>query len=282
MALARRHELNPLKEPEYEMEDVARANPTGEGSAATIADRNTWLANLAEMILLTNRAGDDFERKAVANGEIVLHPGKPLSLEYVADRLDTDDPLWGWTLRTAKEGWLQGYVSVTTFTTWQRWFRWDSLAEASWLLPVDRVPLGPNSSEEERKTQEWWDNRLIDGDGRLARALNRQIRDGDWTDEGVIWPRIAEISLLGGLGCGGLLLDAVIEELVNSKDRQYDYLVCQATENAVPFYESRGFVRVGAIARYEQKLPESEFRSVEIDETKHEGLGIGADDLERA
>ena len=45
---------------------------------------------------------------------------KPLSLEYMADRLDTDDPLWGYTARRrgSEAGQLQGFVTVTTFTTW--------------------------------------------------------------------------------------------------------------------------------------------------------------------
>eukprot|EP01047_Picozoa_sp_COSAG01_P006010 COSAG01_NODE_214_length_21729_cov_684.831623_2_plen_77_part_00 len=30
---------------------------------------------------------------------------------------------------------------------------------------------------------------------------------------------------------------------------RYDWAVLQATENSVPFYESLGFVRVGAVAR---------------------------------
>ena len=37
-----------------------------------------------------------------------LHTGKPLALEYMADRLDTDDPLRGYMIRTKREGWLQG------------------------------------------------------------------------------------------------------------------------------------------------------------------------------
>ena len=47
-----------------------------------------------------------------------------------------------------------------------------------------------------------------------------------------------------------LALELILEEL-EKPDSQYDYCVCQATDNAVPFYESLGFVRVGAIARYE-------------------------------
>ena len=80
--------------------------------------------------------------------------------------------------------------------------------------------------------------------------LNQQVHDGDPDGEGVIWPHLAEISLLGALGCGGWMLRLLLEEL-EKPDSQYDYCVCQATDNAVPFYESLGFVRVGAVARYD-------------------------------
>lgn len=56
-----------------------------------------------------------------------------------------------------------------------------------------------------------------------------------------------QVSLLGALGCGGQLLRLVIEEL--ECEDNYDFIVLQATDNAVTFYEGHGFVRVGAIAR---------------------------------
>ena len=53
----------------------------------------------------------------------------------------------------------------------------------------------------------------MDCDGELAEGLERQMRDGDIRREGVIWPHVAEISLLGGLGCGSKLIDLVLGEL---------------------------------------------------------------------
>ena len=44
--------------------------------------------------------------------------------------------------------------------------------------------------------------RKYDEDGSLAKALQATVRSGDPWEEGIVWPRIAEISLLGGLGCG--------------------------------------------------------------------------------
>ena len=44
--------------------------------------------------------------------------------------------------------------------------------------------------------------RKFDEDGTIAEALQSTVRCGDPWNEGIVWPRIAEISLLGGMGCG--------------------------------------------------------------------------------
>ena len=62
---------------------------------------------------------------------------------------------------------------------------------------------------------------------------------------------MAEVSLLGALGCGAQLLQLLIDELETGD--KYDFLVLQATDNAVGFYEKMGFTRVGAIARPDQE-----------------------------
>ena len=66
--------------------------------------------------------------------------------------------------------------------------------------------------------------------------------------EGVIWGRIAELSLLGGLRCGKFLVQLVIEEMEAANE--YDFFVLQATDSSRTFYEGLGFVRVGAVAKY--------------------------------
>ena len=48
-----------------------------------------------------------------------------------------------------------------------------------------------------------------------------------------------------------------IEELEQPVS-QYEFAVLQATENSVPFYEKHGFIRVGAIARYENQEEKEE------------------------
>ncbi len=340
--------------------------------------RDVWDDILGELVLLCFHAEIEFEKKMNQQRIIPITSGKPLSLEYITDRVYTDDPLSGFIVRTRKEGWLQGFISCTTFTTWQRWFKWDSLHEEAGNLPFDdaisdkskgidmdeiesksrkvkkhqwqggrkrkkkknakgKSSNGSNSNnnnnsnsnndngddsknesmdvesengdvanneqlehsqskqeenfsiqqinigtdiknnggiiEEEfdpnlpiPRTEEnilkferkWWSERLIDADGRLARALENQIRDGDPNAEGVIWPHVAEISLLGGLGCGSWLVTVMIEEL-EKEESPYDYVVLQAAENSVPFYEKHGFIRVGAISRYEKVNENEEF-----------------------
>ena len=68
-----------------------------------------------------------------------------------------------------------------------------------------------------------------------------------WSQEGVIWGRIAELSLLGGLRCGKFLVQLAIEEMEAAND--YDFFVLQATDASRTFYEGLGFVRVGAVAK---------------------------------
>lgn len=66
-------------------------------------------------------------------------------------------------IRTLNEGWLQGFITMTTFTVWQRNFRWDSMA------PENGIVL----AEMEGKA---WDK-----DNILGRELERQPRSGKAT-----------------------------------------------------------------------------------------------------
>lgn len=193
--------------------------------------------------------------------------GKPLSLEYIADRCDVDDPIFGYMVRTAKkdsndpscdsywqEGMMQGFVTCTTFTNWQKSFQWDSLHDSAFAY--DDTDLA----------EQMVSVRKYDKDGSLARELQNTVRCGDPWNEGIVWPRIAEISLLGAMGCGKALLNLVIERLEcmqPSSKYNYDYLVLQATNNSIPFYESMGFTRVGCITENNKRKTESENRDSE-------------------
>eukprot|EP00960_Hanusia_phi_P001105 30118-Hanusia_phi.AAC.3 len=230
--MAQRRPMSKLGLPCYDLEDVPVASKDMSGSVIVrLEDREQWVASLSEMLLLCNEAAGrriakfGFQKKNTDGTQT-----KPLGLEYMADRLDTDDPIYGYQVRTAEEGWLQGFITMTTFTVWQRAFRWDSRAPEAGIHDTDMT---------ERK----WDH-----DNKLAEELDQQFRSGDPDGEGIIWPHVAELSLLGGLGCGSWLVRLVIEEL--EMEGKFEYLIVQATDNSVAFYESFDFIRVGAVAKY--------------------------------
>ena len=171
--------------PPYDLEDVpVAARDLSTSVVVRVQQREDWMSSLSEMLLLCNEAAA--RRVAKFGLQKKNSDGtqtKPLGLEYMADRLDTDDPLEGFQVRS-NEGWLQGFITMTTFTVWQRAFRWDSHAPESGI------------SDEDMSERKW------DTDNKLARELEKQFRDGDPDAEGIIWNNLAEISLLGGLGCG--------------------------------------------------------------------------------
>jgi len=156
---------------------------------------------------------------------------EPISKIYVKERIDIDDPLRGYQIRHSIGGWLQGFVMMTTFTTWTHYFKWDS------VHPMNGIGV--------RKP-----NVIVD-DGRLSEELEGQKRSGDPHGSGVVWPTIAEIGLVGALGCGEYLLQMAIDDI--ERRGTYEYVVLEATETSKPFYEKFGFIRVGAICKYGDK-----------------------------
>jgi len=152
----------------------------------------------------------------------------PLSRAYIFDRVDIDDPLNGFQLRH-KHGWLLGFVLWTNFTTWTHGFRWDSTNPVSGMYAMKGKAA-------------------VDRSGELAALLEAQPRSGDPLQEGFVFPTIAEIALLGGLGCGEYLLRMALESI--KRHGSYKFVVLQATDSSRVFYEKFGFVRVGAICQY--------------------------------
>lgn len=157
----------------------------------------------------------------------------PLSREYIRDRIDIDDPLRGYQLRHATGGWLQGFCLWTNFTTWTHYFTWDSLHKESGMADV------PYPKDE---------------DGSLSRELQALPRSGDPAGSGIVFEKVAEIALLGGLGCGELMLRMALEDILKSE--KYKYVVLQATKGSRAFYERFGFQRVGAVCRYGSSAPQ--------------------------
>jgi len=162
---------------------------------------------------------------------------QPLSQAFIKDRVRIDDPLRGYQIRHAEGGWLQGFLVWTNFTVWTQDFQWNS--------------NHPSSGLQHRGIE---GRSVTDDDGTLSKELQALPRGAqDPLDGGVVLEQVAEISLLGGLGCGELLLQKAIEDIRKSKSNghcNYKYAVLQATEGSRKFYEKMGFVRVGAVCRY--------------------------------
>ena len=158
----------------------------------------------------------------------------PLSREYIKDRVDIDDPLNGYQIRHRSGGWLQGFILWTNFTTWTHYFRWDSSHAMS------GIPTMNNKQPA-----------LVDMDGSVAANLEMQPRSGNPLEGGVVFEAVAEISLVGGIGCGEYLLRMALDSI--RATRKYKFVVLQATDSSKTFYERFGFVRVGAICRYERR-----------------------------
>lgn len=190
---ATRHPQKPLPQPTYSFAHVPKATSDLQGSSLHyITNREHFHEAMAEMLLVCKEAMRRRPDKQQTG------TSKPLSLEYLADRLDIDDPCFGFLVRTNeqigrhdknwKKGMLQGFITLTIFTNWQKSFRWDSFNEAAYECDNEDMHISFD--------------RKRDVDGRLSRGLQATVRCGDINLEGIVWPRIAEISLLGGLGCG--------------------------------------------------------------------------------
>jgi len=216
-------------------------------------DRSVLLENMAEMLLLCNEVmrRNNLKLKQAAaqqkgGAPAKNAPSKPLSLEYMADRLDVDDPLHAILIRTNDNiGMLQGFITWTTFTNWQASFEWNSLHPRAF---------------EDYADGDYKDN--LRDDGTFSAELQNSVRCGDVYNEGIVWPKIAEISLLGALGCGKQLVQLAIENMENtpsSPSNNYEYVALQATDNSINFYEKMGFVRVGAVTeeKKQQKVTAS-------------------------
>jgi len=284
VALSARFAAKPLEQPKYSIRDVPKCSKDLSGSILQeITDRDMFTKSMAEMVLLCNEVTRRRDKtKPARKQENLKKTTKPLSLEYMADSLDVDDPLFGFIVRTKRlpsnpnlsqeqrlkfqEGMMQGFITVTTFTNYQRTFRWDSMHDSA--FSYDEPDIAEQMASRRRK---------VDFDGSLSAEMQNTVRCGDVWNEGVVFPHIAEISLLGGLGCGRTLVSLAIERLEGMQsigNRNYDYVALQATKNSVQFYETMGFVRVGAITTDEnfdkkQKAKEKENSSgTENDESE--------------
>lgn len=211
--------------------------PFGEDSSVVWVPkkRSEWEDSVLEMTAVCTSAAMRRYRATRGRSNSCKPFHAPLSKEYIRDRVDIDDPLNGFQIRHKTGGWLQGFILWTNFTTWTHFFKWDSSHAMSGIPTMNS---GANSA-------------LVDSDGSLAGDLESQPRSGNPFEGGVVFDMVAEISLVGGLGCGEYLLRMALESILSK--RKYKFVVLQATDTSKTFYERFGFVRVGAICRYERK-----------------------------
>eukprot|EP01083_Nonionella_stella_P274570 932099_1 len=204
--------------------------------------RSDWEACINELVNVCTAASWHKERHSLKKKSKEFSP--PISEIYVKDRLDVDDPLRGYQIRHRSGGWLQGFVMMTDFTIWTHYFKWDSMHPMNGINRENVVGF-------------------VD-DGTLTKDLEKQPRSGDPHGVGVIWPTIAEISLVGALGCGEYLVQMALDDI--ERRGTYEFVVLEATETSRPFYEKFGFVRVGAVCKYGKQ---EDFASVEETGYRH-------------
>ena len=221
--------------------EIPFCKPMLAGSAITPCDkREDWLDICPQLAIVCNEAA---RRSTLRVDHNAKRYEKPLSEIYIKERLEYDDPLEGFIVRTKAEPFhVQGFVLATRFTTWRKTFRWAIDEPAALITPTDHRL------------------HMTDRSGDLTKELQTCERDDSNADQGYKYNSICEISLLGGLGCGRALLSRTMSELRQAQ--KYEYVVLQSTKIAIPFYEKLGFVRVGAVTRFNdvEMLPEVAYR----------------------
>eukprot|EP00978_Attheya_sp_CCMP212_P010573 scaffold25708_cov43-Attheya_sp.AAC.1 len=204
------------------------------------SSRDEWLQMCPSMITVCNEAVRRSVLQANPNAE---NFDKPLSEVYMEERIQYDKPVNGYMVKSrGSQQFLQGFIIWTNFRIFRRTFRWTVDCPHAGITPTDHHV------------------HAVDSQGTLTGELQALPRIGSNPDVGFVFDRVAEISFLGGIGCGGALLARQLSELRQSK--YYDYVVLQATKMAIPFYERYGFVRVGAVTRLNDNelMPEVTYR----------------------
>eukprot|EP00501_MAST-03F_sp_TOSAG23-6_P000366 GSMAST32.ASY1.ANO1.373.1 assembled CDS len=145
-----------------------------------VTSRQQCFPCIPEMLELCTEAS---RRRKLRRQPRAMHFEKPLCVDYIADRLNTDDP-------------INGYL---------KWFKFDSVSSYDQLADY---------YGKKKKSK-----RKIDSNGSLALWLESHKRTGN-AKTGMVWNNVAEISLLGALRCGRWLVSMIMQEL--AENSEYD------------------------------------------------------------
>jgi hypothetical protein len=112
-------------------------------------------------------------------------------------------------VRHKNGGWLQGFILITSFTTWQRWFKWNSLApEVRTVLSFAVASYGTNACRhaqagllEAHKAGDLQKS-VWDHDSSLTAQMDVQKRSGD--PEKVCGSAGFGLALASQIACTGL------------------------------------------------------------------------------
>ena len=158
--------MKPLKLPPYNFRNVPYCeNDLKNSVILEVTERSHFTNSMAEMVLMCNEVMRRQQHKKKKK------KAKPLGLEYISDRLDVDDSISGYFVRTSSQasktsssttddervsvtdrnkhvvdeskwlrGMLQGFITIITFTNYQRTFRWDSMHDSA--LAYDDADMG--------------------------------------------------------------------------------------------------------------------------------------------
>jgi len=275
------------KDAPYDMPSIPRAGYSDEDfdrgtTVEHIVGHDEWKALVPEMVAVCFEAA----KRLLKPWEQILEP--PLSAAYVAERIVlAPAPPEGYIARE-RDGLkrMQGFVLICDFCTFSKSLKWTSTHPASLagtfdVAPAERVarrraawpPRTASAAEVadgaatcHRSSSEAQTQRKVDA-GAVAAALEatgpcdtREPRDKEYGDTISVWPGLAEVAVLGALGCGRRLLEKTLKD--TSENDRHAHVVLHATKDAVKFYEKVGFVRVGAVSRFRDRadVPQLAYR----------------------
>jgi len=271
--MPKKHQI-PNHELSYKFMDVPYWTKNSNSVVKRITSREQFKKLVPEIVCLCSEAA---RRKELRKNPAATMFDKPLSEAYIKERIKWDENLRGFTIRTNDskggkkgKGMLQGFIMYSKFSTWQWSFRWDSTSPQCGIRACDRKLHNCDdgsltfrlANEIRGRMEARVTMKHEDGPSRRQRKRKKNKTTSPYCGklEGVSWPRLTELSLLGALGCGEELCRRAVRDIVTNATQRC--VVLQATKLAVPFYERMGFVRVGAVVRIGDRavMPEVPYR----------------------